>query len=249
MFTDTHCHLYKEYYDDLDSIIYKIKKAQINRVINNGCDNLSNIEVLGNIKKYDFMYGAIGIHPDSVDTYSESDLAYIKNHLNDDKVVAIGEIGLDYYWRKDNKDKQIELFEKQLSLAEEFDKPIIVHSRDATLDTIEILKKYKVRGVIHSFSGSYETACIYIKMGFLLGINGVITFKNCNLKDVIGKIDLSNIVLETDSPYLTPVPYRGQRNDSSHIFDIAKFICEIKNISLDELSKETNANIKRCFDI
>ncbi len=249
MFTDTHCHLYKEYYDDLDSIIYKIKKAQINRVINNGCDNLSNIEVLGYIKKYDFMYGAIGIHPDSADTYSESDLAYIKNHLNDDKVVAIGEIGLDYYWRKDNKDKQIELFEKQLSLAEEFDKPIIVHSRDATLDTIEILKKYKVRGVIHSFSGSYETACIYIKMGFLLGINGVITFKNCNLKDVISKIDLSNIVLETDSPYLTPVPYRGQRNDSSHIFDIAKFICEIKNISLDELSKETNANIKRCFDI
>ena len=103
--------------------------------------------------------------------------------------------------------------------------------------------------MIHSFSGSYETACIYIKMGFLLGINGVITFKNCNLKDVVSKLDLTNILLETDSPYLTPVPYRGKRNDSSHIIDIAKFICEIKECSMEELSKETNGNISRCFDI
>ncbi len=249
MFTDTHCHLYKEYYDDLDEIIKKINDNQVNRVINNGCDDKSNKEVLELLGKYNCMYGAIGIHPESADTYTEEDLKFIEEHINDDKVVAIGEIGLDYYWTKDNKEKQKELFEYQLKLAERVNKPVIIHSREATQDTIDILGKYNVTGVIHSFSGSYETACIYIKMGFLLGINGVITFKNCNLKDVVAKLDLGNIILETDSPYLTPVPYRGKKNDSSHIIDIAKFICDIKGCSMEELSKETNGNISRCFDI
>ncbi|MGN1371579.1 MAG: TatD family hydrolase [Candidatus Coprovivens sp.] len=249
MFTDTHSHIYGEYYDDLDEIIKKIYDNQVNRVINNGCDAKSNKEVLELIEKYDLMYGAIGIHPESVDSYTEEDLNFIEEHINDDKVVAVGEIGLDYYWTKDNKEKQKELFEYQLKLAERVNKPVIIHSREATQDTIEILGKHNVRGVIHSFSGSYETACIYIKMGFLLGINGVITFKNCNLKEVIKRINLSNIVLETDSPYLTPVPYRGKKNDSSHIIDIAQFICDLKECSMEELSKETNGNIMRCFDI
>lgn len=249
MFCDTHCHIYNEYYDDIDEIINKIRNSNINRIINNGCDNKSNCEVLGNISKYEIMYGAIGIHPENADSYTQDDLNFIEKHINDEKVVAIGEIGLDYYWVKDNREKQIELFEKQLAMAEKYNKPVIIHSREATLDTINSLKKFKVRGVIHSFSGSYETACIYIKMGFLLGINGVITFKNCKLKEVIEKIDLSNIVLETDSPYLTPVPYRGQKNDSSHIIDIANFVSDIKNISIDDLAMETNANVKKCFDI
>lgn len=249
MFTDTHCHLYKEYYDNLDEIVKKINDNQVNRVINNGCDDKSNKEVLELLGKYNCMYGAIGIHPESADTYTKEDLEFIEEHINDDRVVAIGEIGLDYYWTKDNKEKQKELFEYQLKLAERVNKPVIIHSREATQDTIEILGKYNVRGVIHSFSGSYETACIYIKMGYLLGINGVITFKNCNLKDVVAKLDLGNIILETDSPYLTPVPYRGQKNDSSHIIDIAKFICDIKGCSMEELAKETNGNISRCFDI
>lgn len=249
MFTDTHCHLFSEYYEDLDQVIQKIKNSNINRVINNGCDNLTNREIIKSIQKYDVMYGALGIHPENVDTYQKDDLSFIKEHIHDSKIVAIGEIGLDYYWTKENKDKQIELFEKQLQLAEELHVPVIIHSRDATNDTIEILKKYKVKGVIHSFSGSYETACIYIQMGFLLGINGVITFKNCHLKDVVAKIDTSHLVLETDSPYLTPVPYRGERNDSSHIIDIAQYVCMIKQITMDELAKETNANIRRCFDI
>lgn len=249
MFIDTHCHLYKDYYDDLDDIINKIKESKINRVINNGCDDKSNHEVLESIGKYSNMYGALGIHPESADFYTDEDLEFVKNHINDEKVVAIGEIGLDYYWTKENKEEQIKLFEKQLELAEVVNKPVIIHSRDATLDTIEILKKHHVRGVIHSFSGSYETACIYIKIGFLLGINGVITFKNCNLKDVIDKIDLSNIVLETDSPYLTPVPYRGQKNDSTHVEDIARFICNIKGITMEELALVTNDNVKRVFDI
>lgn len=250
MFTDTHCHIYNEYYDNnIEQVYEKMKEANVDRIINNGCDSKSNKEVLYLLGKYSWMYGAIGIHPESADSYTDEDLKYIEEHINDEKVVAIGEIGLDYYWTKDNKEKQKELFEYQLKLAERVNKPVIVHSREATQDTIDILKKYNVRGVIHSFSGSYETACIYIKMGFLLGINGVITFKNCNLKDVVAKLDLGNIILETDSPYLTPVPYRGKRNDSSHVFDIAKYICDLKGCTLEELAKETNGNISRCFDI
>ena len=249
MFTDRHCHLYKEYYDDLDELITKIKNSSVNRVINNGCDRKSNEEVLSLIEKYDCMYGAIGIHPESVDTYKEEDLKDIEKHINDNKVVAIGEIGLDYHYGKENRLKQIDLFEKQLQLAEKYNKPVIVHSREATLDTIEILKKYKIKGVIHSFSGSYETACIYLKMGFVLGINGVITFKNCNLKEVVKKLSLKYIVLETDSPYLTPMPDRGKRNDSTYIVVIAEYIANLKNVALDELAMETNGNIKKIFDI
>ena len=249
MFIDTHCHLFPEYYENLDEIISKIQDNKISKVINSGCDKISNKIVLEMLGKYSFMYGTIGIHPESADTYSSEDISFIESHLNDEKVVAIGEIGLDYYWTKENKVKQKELFETQLALAEKYNKPVVIHSREATQDTNEILGKYKVKGVIHSFSGSYETACTYIKMGFLLGINGVLTFKNCNLKDVLGNIDLGNIILETDSPYLTPVPFRGQKNDSSHIIDIAKFICELKNISMDELSLVTNANVLRVFDI
>lgn len=250
MFTDTHCHLYNEYYEEgIDSIYEKMKEANIARVINNGCDAKSNKEVIEMLGKYSWMYGAIGIHPESVDIYTDEDLKYVEEHINDPKVVAVGEIGLDYYWTKETRDKQKELFEYQLALAERVNKPVIIHSREATQDTIDILKKYKVTGVIHSFSGSYETACIYIKMGYLLGINGVITFKNCNLKDVVEKLDLGNIVLETDSPYLTPVPYRGKRNDPSHVWEIAEYIANLKGVSVEELSKETNGNIARCFDI
>ena len=249
MFTDTHCHLYNEYYEEgIDSIYEKMKESNITRVINNGCDAKSNKEVIELLGKYDWMYGTLGIHPESADTYTEEDLKYVEEHINDPKVVAIGEIGLDYYWTKDNKDKQKELFESQLKLAEKVNKPVVIHSREATQDTIDILGKYNVTGVIHSFSGSYETACVYIKKGFLLGINGVITFKNCNLKDVVEKLDLGNIVLETDSPYLTPVPYRGKRNDPTKVMDIARFIADLKGISLEELSKEINGNLSRLFD-
>ena len=249
MFTDTHCHLYKEYYKNMSALVKKCVDNKIPRFINNGTDMKSNKEVLNYVFTYEGMYGALGIHPESVEDYNEEDIDFIREHINDDKIVAVGEIGLDYHWVNDNKDKQIELFEKQLQLAEEFDKPVIIHSRDATEDTINTLKKHHVRGVIHSFSGSYETAMIYIKMGFLLGINGVITFKNCKLKDVVLQLGLENFVLETDSPYLTPVPFRGESNDPSHIMDIAKYICDLKDISLEELSKITEDNVKRIYNI
>ena len=249
MFTDTHCHLYKEYYEDLDEILKNCQKNKINRMINNGCDSKSNQEVLYLITKYPNMYGALGIHPESVDAYKEEDLIWLEKNIKKKKIIAIGEIGLDYHYTKENKEEQKSLFKRQLSIAENENLPVIIHSREATEDTINILKKYKTKGVIHSFSGSKETAQIYIKMGYLLGINGVITFKNSKLKEVIKDIPLENIVLETDSPYLTPEPFRGKRNEPARILDIARFICDLKSISLEELSKITNANIKRIFDI
>ena len=243
MLIDTHCHLYSEYYSDIDDIVNLAKKSNVNILINNGCDSKSNKEVIDLLDKYKNMYGAIGIHPEEVDNYSLDDIKFIEDNLNNKKVVAIGEIGLDYHYSKENKEKQIKLFELQLDIANKYKVPVIIHSRDATEDTINILRKYNIKGVIHSFSGSLETAKIYIKMGFLLGINGVVTFKNCNLKDILVNIGLNNIILETDSPYLTPVPYRGKQNNPSHILDIAKYISEIFNVSLEEVSKITTKNV------
>lgn len=249
MFTDTHCHIYKEYYESIDNVLENAKDVGINRVINNGCDNKSNKEVLELIDKYPNMYGAIGIHPENVETYTEDDIKYIEDNLKKSKIVAIGEIGLDYHYTKDNKEKQIILFERQLKIAEKYHIPVIIHSREATEDTINCLKKYNITGVIHSFSGSLETAKIYIKMGFILGINGVITFKNSKLKEVIKEIDLENIIFETDSPYLTPEPFRGTKNEPARIINIAEFICNLKNIDKSQASIITNENIKRIFDI
>lgn len=249
MFTDTHCHLYSEYYEDIGLIIDKSKENNVNRWINNGCDNKTNKEVIKLLNLNNNMYGAIGIHPENIDSYKDEDLSFIEKNVSNKKILAIGEIGLDYHYTKDNRDKQINLFESQLLIAEKNNIPVIIHSRDATQDTINIIKKYKVNGVIHSFSGSLETAKEYIKLGFLLGINGVITFKNSKLKEVIKEISLDNIVLETDSPYLSPEPYRGKQNNPSNIINIAKYICNLKNITLEELSEITNNNIKRIFNI
>jgi len=249
MFTDTHCHIFNEYYEDIPKIIEKAKNVGITRFINNGCDHKSNLEVLELINKHKEMYGAIGIHPEVVDSYKKSDIDFIEENLNNPKVIAIGEIGLDYHYTKENKEKQIALFETQLKLAEKYHLPVIVHSRDATEDTINTLKKYQVTGVIHSFSGSLETANIYLKMGFYLGINGVITFKNSKLKEVIKDIPLENIILETDSPYLSPEPYRGTKNEPANIIEIAKFISDLKSVDLTELRAITNKNITRIFDI
>ena len=248
MFVDTHCHIFKSYYNNIDEVLNNASNNNVKYYINNGSDREYNKEVLELVKEYDNMYGALGIHPETVDDYSLDDIEFIKNNLSNEKIVAIGEIGLDYHYTKENKDEQIKLLEMQLSLAEEYNLPVISHSRDATEDTINTLKKFNCRGTIHSFSGSLETAKIYIKMGYLLGVNGVITFKNCNIKDVIKEVGLDNIVLETDSPYLTPVPYRGMQNNPSHILDIAKFVSELYNVSLEELSYRTNENIKRMYE-
>lgn len=248
MFCDTHCHLFQEDYADIDKVIEECKEHQVNRMIVAGCDAKTNLETM-NLIKYNEIYGCLGIHPESVNDYTEDDISFIEKNCSYQKIIAIGEIGLDYHYGKEDREKQIALFERQLALAEKYHLPVVVHSRDATLDTIESLKKFHVHGVIHSFSGSKEVADIFIKIGFLLGINGVITFKNCNLKEVISAIDLEHVVLETDSPYLTPVPFRGHKNDPSMVYVIAEFISDLKNISVSELADITNQNVARIFDI
>ncbi len=248
MFTDSHSHVYKEYYDNIDLVVDEAKQNGITRIITCGCSNEENSEVIDVINNYPTIFGALGIHPENVLNYKEIDIDFIKKNIINKKVVAIGEIGLDYHYSKEEKEEQIKLLETQLSLAEEYDIPVIIHSRDATLDTLTTLKKYKCRGVIHSYSGSLETAREYIKMGYLLGVNGVITFKNANIKDVIKELPLTSIILETDSPYLTPVPFRGEKNSPKNVLYVAKFVADLKNISLEELSKITNQNIERVFD-
>ncbi len=249
MFIDTHCHLFKEYYEDLDEIVTKIKNSGINKVIINGTNGIDNKEVLESIKKYDLMYGAIGLHPEFASEVTEEDLEFVEEHIKDNKVVAIGEIGLDYHYGKENKDKQIELFEKQLKIAEELGKSVVIHSRDATLDTINTLKKYKVVGDIHCFSGSVETAKIYISMGYKIGIGGVVTFKNSNLYKVVENIGLDSIILETDAPYLAPTPFRGSVNSSKYIPIIADRIAEILGVSVLEVDSITSKNAVCLFDL
>ena len=197
---------------------------------------------------YDIVYVTIGYHPECADSVTLKDIDYLKSLLGEKKIIGIGEIGLDYHYTKDNKDKQLWLFEEQLKIAEYLNLPVVIHSRDATMDTINTLKKYDVNGIIHCFSGSLEIANIYIKMGFLLGIGGVVTFKNSKLKDVVKEISVDSIVLETDSPYLAPVPYRGKINSSKYLEFIAKFIAEIKNISVEELAEITSENALSIFD-
>lgn len=244
---DSHCHLFSEYYENIEEILNQAINNGVTHFIVSGCDQKSNEEVLSLIEKYPFVYGVIGIHPEEVENYQESDIHFVRQHLNHPKILGIGEIGLDYYYSKDSKEKQMELFEKQLKIAEEYNLPVVIHSREATNDTIQILKNFHGKGVIHSFTGSLEIAQIYIKMGYKLGINGVVTFKNSKLKELLPSI-FSYIILETDSPYLTPHPYRGTKNESKYIKNIAEFIAKELNVSLNQVEKVTNENIRSLFD-
>lgn len=248
MFTDTHCHVLSDkYYNPLD-IIKNLEKDNIKRIIINGFDLESNKEVI-NLVKYDRVYGALGIHPDNILDFNNDSIKFIENNLGNKKIIAIGEIGLDYYHNKDNKDEQIKMFEYFLDLAEKVSLPVIIHSRDATDDLLRILKRHKCKGIIHCFSGSLETAREYIKLGYKLGIGGVVTFKNCNLKDVLVNIDISNILLETDSPYLAPVPLRGTFNEPVNVNIIADYLCSLYNISLEELANKLEDNFNDLFNI
>lgn len=248
MLTDTHCHIFEEYYD-VNDIMSKINSSKINRIINNACDFKTSLEVLDLSNKYSNMYCAIGLHPENNLDELDDVMDLIVKNKDNTKMIAIGEIGLDYYYNKDNKSEQMNVLEKQLKLAEKLNLPVIIHSREATGDMISILKKYNVKGVIHCFNGSVETAKEYIKLGFKLGINGVITFKNCKLIDVFKTIGIDNIVFETDSPYLTPVPYRGEVNDPTYIMDIVDFVSKNIGVSVEDLADISNKNIKDIFDI
>lgn len=249
MFIDTHCHLSSSDYDDIDLVINENRKAGMEKIIVSACDKKDFEEAFLLSEKYKDVFLTIGYHPEYVDDIVPADIAELDVLLKKEKVVGVGEIGLDYHYTKDNKEAQIALFEQQLALAEKNNLPVVIHSRDATEDTINTLKKYKVKGVIHCFSGSLEVAEIYIKMGFKLGIGGVVTFSNSNLYKVVEKIGLPNIVLETDSPYLAPVPYRGKQNSSKYVPVIAQKIADILGLSLEEVASVTTSNACELFDL
>ncbi len=250
MFIDTHMHIGDDFGVQPDLYVKNATDAQVEVLIASFCEKDDIMLSTKFVEKYKNLYACIGYHPEVSNKIVEKDYEILEEMVkNNPKIVAIGEIGLDYYWNKDNKDKQREVFCKQLEIAEKLKVPVVIHSRDSINETYEILKKYKVSGVIHCFSGSLEMAKKFISLGFLLGIGGVVTFKNSKLFEVIEKLELTNIVLETDSPYLTPEPNRGKINESSNIPYIAQKIAEVKHIPLENVAKITTENAIRTFDL
>ena len=249
MFTDTHCHILSTSYYNPEEIIQNLEKNNIKRIIINGYNLKTNKEVIDLCNKYPNVYGALGIHPDNINEDINQNIELIKQNINNPKIIALGEIGLDYFHNKDNKDNQLNLLETFLTLAEEYNLPVIIHNRDATDDLIKLLKKHHTKGIIHCFSGSIETAKEYIKLGYKLGIGGVLTFKNSKLKETLKSISLTNILLETDSPYLTPSPLRGLPNEPMYLKFIAEELANIYNISIEKLSTTLEQNFLATFDI
>ena len=249
MFIDTHCHLSLEDYDDINKVILENRSNNVSKIIISGCTAESILESIDITSKYDDVFVTIGFHPSEATITTEKELNMLDKFKEFNKVVGIGEIGLDYHYGKEDKEKQIELFSKQLKFAEENNFPVVIHSRDAVEDTINILKQYKVRGIIHCFSGSIETAKRYVSMGYLLGIGGVVTFKNSNLYKVVEEVGLENIVLETDSPYLAPEPFRGSQNSSKYLVYIAEKIAQTLNVDVAKVAEVTSSNATKLFDL
>lgn len=246
MLIDTHCHLGYDDYENLDEII----KNMDGIMIASGCNDKTNKEVLELINKYPNVYGTLGIHPEEVDNITEESFKLIEDNINNPKIVGIGEIGLDYYWVKDNKEKQKELLIKQLELATKYKKTVVIHSRDSIQDIYNILKEYNLKGTIHCFSSSLEMAKEFIKLGYKIGIGGVVTFKNSNkLQEIVKELDLKDILIETDSPYLTPEPYRGKKNNPTLVYYVAKKISELKDIEVEKVISQTGINAIEQFDL
>ena len=246
---DTHCHLDKKDYENLEEVILKMKDDYI---IASGYDIDSSYNVLNLVNKYDHIYGTVGIHPSDSKKYNLEDLNKIEKLLDNKKIVGIGEIGLDYYWDKDNKEQQRLFFINQIQLAQKYNLPIVIHSRDSIEETYEILNKYlnNTKAVLHCYSGSYEMALKFKKLGVKFGIGGVVTFKNSQkLKEVVEKLELTDLVIETDSPYLTPEPYRGKKNEPYNVKYVIKEIAKIKNIDEKEVEKITTETARELFDL
>ncbi len=244
---DTHAHYDDEaFIDNLSTLIPEMENAGVGKIITCGCDLESSLKAIALADKYDIIYAAVGIHPGNID--GGTTVSQIEKLLSHKKCVAIGEIGLDYYWRQDNKATQIEIFKNQLELANKYSLPVLVHDRDAHADTLEILKEYTPRGVVHAFSGSVEMAREILKIGMYLGVGGVLTFKNAkNLPAVVLDSPIDRLLLETDAPYLAPVPFRGKLNRSDYVGLVAEKMAEIKGISKSEVLQKTFFNAENLF--
>ncbi len=250
MIVDTHCHLFKEYYDNLEIVINKMEN---NIIVVSGTNFETNQEVIKLCNKYDNIYGTIGFHPSELEEFDMENLQFISKNIINPKIIGIGEIGLDYYWQKGNREKQIEIFEKQLNLAKKYEKTVVVHSREALKDTYEILTKpiyKKLKVVLHCYNYDRESAQKFIDRGFMLGIGGLVTFKKVKmLKEVVKEVPLESLLLETDSPFLTPEPYRGKRNEPINVKIIAKEVAKLKKIDMNLVKKITTENFFRQFDL
>lgn len=251
MFIDTHCHIEKEKITQPSLYMRRAQEVGVGHCIVSFCNPTDLVMVDSFFEENSCFFGSIGFHPEFASQIEKEDYQRLEQILlSNNKVVAIGEIGLDYYWNKENKDSQKSVFRYQMNLAKKLNLPVVIHSRDAISDTYEILSEYpEVKGVIHCFSGSLEMALKFIELGYYLGIGGVLTFKNSNLGKVVEQVPLSCLVLETDSPYLSPEPVRGTVNESKNIPYIAEKLAEIKNLSIEEVGKITTENAIQLFDL
>ena len=248
---DSHAHYNDEQFDiDRDSLLASLPEAGIVGIINCGTDVNSSLASIKMAERYPFVYAACGYHPESALEFNEDRLSEIEKMLSHEKCVAVGEIGLEYHYDFVPKDIQKYVFQKHLELAVKYDMPVIVHDREAHADTMDLLKKYNPKGVLHCYSGSVEMAKEVLKMGMYIGLGGAVTFKNAvKPVEVAQMIPFDRLLLETDCPYMAPVPMRGKRNNSAYISYVAEKIAEIKNMTFDDVAKITKENAKRFFNI
>lgn len=250
---DTHCHIYlEEFAPDLEEVLERAKNTGIKRIYMPAFDGGHVQNMLKLQKTYvGRCYSMLGLHPCYVRENYREELDFILKTIEENQFVAIGEIGLDYYWSRDYDSQQMTCFREQIALAREKGLPIVIHSRNSMDTCIEVIKeesKKGLSGIFHCFTGTYENAMDIIECGMMLGIGGVITYKNSGLAEVIARVPLEHLVLETDAPYLTPVPFRGKRNESSYLKYIAEKIAAVKNISVDEVADATTRNANKVFN-
>lgn len=250
---DSHAHYYSHQFDsDREQLLgWTLQEKGVVGIVNMGSDLGSCYATLELARRYDYIWGGVGIHPEDALDLPEDWLGQIQEMLKEPKIVAVGEIGLDYHWLDAcPKDRQQEVFATQLELARELALPVVVHDREAHADTLEFLKKHKPAGVVHCFSGSWETAREILDLGMYIGLGGVVTFKNArHAVEVARNIPLERLVLETDAPYMAPVPYRGKRNDSSLIAFVAEKIGELRGMEAQAVLDVTAENTRRLFNL
>lgn len=249
---ETHAHYDDDAFDkDRDFLLQQMNKEGIDYIVNIGCSMQNSRDIVNMIKQYDFLYGTVGVHPSDIDELTEADMEELDQLSQQDKILAIGEMGLDYHYDNVVKERQMHWFIRQLEIAKKRNLPVVIHSRDAAKDTLDIMKEHHngvTPGIIHCFSYGVEMAREYLDMGYYIGVGGVVTFKNAKkLKEVVEYTPLDRIVLETDAPYLAPTPYRGKRNCSLYLTYVAEEIAALKNVSVDEVCTMTYKNAKTVY--
>jgi TatD DNase family protein len=251
---DTHCHLYAdEFSSDINEVMVRAETAGITKHYLPAIDSSAHPQMMALEEHYPGKCMAMmGVHPCYVKDNYQQELKFAESWLEKRKFAAIGEIGLDFYWDKTFTDQQYYAFRKQIEWSLHYKLPIVIHTRNAMAETIAVVKEYVprgARGIFHCFSGSYEDALTIIDCGFYLGIGGVITYKNAGLAEIIEKIGMENLVLETDAPYLTPMPFRGKRNESSYLQYVVDKLAQVKNLSVEEVARQTTANAEKIFGL